>query len=81
MAFYIESKEVSDLLTQYAKREGKTKTAAIRDLLKRELKESSKKSPQERLQNVLTFVKNTPTEKSPIGHSDIHSLYEYLDAH
>jgi hypothetical protein len=80
MATYIEDEEVGALLEKYAKREGKTKTGALRDLLRRELKVVSKSSPETRYRDALAYVMHTPTEKNPIQQSDFDSLYEYLDA-
>jgi hypothetical protein len=80
MATYIEDEEVSTLLEKYAKREGKSKTGALRDLLRRELKVTSKSSPETRYRDLLDYVMHTPTEKNPIHQSDVDSLYEYLDA-
>ena len=80
MATYIEDEEVSELIGKYAKREGKTKTGALRDLLRRELNVRPKKSPETRFQDALSFVASHPTERTLIKESDINSLYEYLDA-
>lgn len=81
MATYIEDGEVSKLISEYAKREGKTKTGALRDLLHRELKILPKKLPEARFQDALAFVTSHPTETTPVKESDINLLYEYLDAH
>ena len=81
MATYIEDEEVSELIRKYAKREGKTKTGALRDLLRRELNVRPKKSPEARFQDALAFVTSHPTETTPVKESDINLLYEYLDAH
>ncbi|MBV9676425.1 MAG: type II toxin-antitoxin system VapB family antitoxin, partial [Acidobacteriaceae bacterium] len=66
MATYIEDEEVSELIRKYAKREGKTKTGALRDLLRRELNVRPKKSPEARFQDALAFVASHPTERTPI---------------
>ncbi len=81
MATFIEDDETSKLIETYATSQGKTKTGALRDLLRRELKSAAtSSSDNDRLQKLLAFVTSNPAEKSPISPNDIDSVYEYLDA-
>ncbi len=81
MATYIEDEETSKLIEAYAVAQGKTKTGALRDLLRRELDSltRSKWSEEDRFQNLIAFVETSPTERSAILQADIDSLYEYLN--
>lgn len=81
MPVYIESAEVSHLIEAYAKRQGKNKMDALLDLLRRELGIAPAKSSKARYRDILNFVQNSPTERSPIPHSAFDSLDDYLEAH
>ena len=80
MPTYIEDEETSKLLEDYAKAQGKTKTSALRDLLRLELKRLKGPSAESRYQAALAYVLSTPTHV-PVAQADIDSLYDYLDAH
>lgn len=79
MATYFEDAEVGELIERYAKQEGKTKTGALRDLLRRELSVRPGKTPEQRLKSIVSFVNSEATEKAPIRKSDVDALYGYLD--
>jgi hypothetical protein len=80
MATYVEDEETSKLIEQYAAKQGKTKTGALRDLLRRELNIPAQKSADQRMKELLAYVSSHSTEQSPIAQNDIESVYGYLDA-
>ena len=81
MATYIEDDETSRLIEEYAAAQSKTKTGALRDLLRRELKAlNAANSAEERYANLIAFVSSQPTEEHPVSEQDIDSLYTYLDS-
>jgi hypothetical protein len=80
MATYIEDEETSELIEKLAKREGTNKTKALRELLRRELREPADKSAEDRFQDALAFVNNFPSERSLVKQADVDELYRHLDA-
>lgn len=79
MATYIEDEETSNLIDEYATFQKTTKTGALRELLRRELKHLRGPAPEERYQAALAYVLSAPTNGA-IRNEEFESLYEYLDA-
>ena len=79
MTTYIQDEETDRLLEEYALAQNKTKTEALRDLLRREVNKKNQTSGNGLYQDILAYVKSAPT-KGQIKQADIDKLYEYLDA-
>ena len=61
MPVYIEDEETSDLINRYAELRHTTKTGALRDLLRREIKAFERKaSAEERYKKLMTWLGPAP---------------------
>jgi hypothetical protein len=74
MAVYIEDEETCNLISKYAELRHTSKTGALRDLLRREIKALERKaSTEERYKKVMSWlgsVPETPPEPIPKGYYD-----------
>ena len=81
MPFYIQDEETTKLLETYAKLTGKTKTGALRDLLREQVRQLDRRSSaEERYKRIMDFLKdNTVTGGLPNTKETYDSLYDYID--
>ncbi len=81
MATYIADQETCNLIERYAERVGKNKTAALRDLLQRELAEDDwAAGGPERLKSAMEIIRRHPKRDiKPIPKKVFDDLYTYLD--
>lgn len=81
MATYIADPETCNLIERYAERTGKNKTAALRDLLQRELAgDDWAAHGPERLKSAMEIVKRNPKRHiKSIPKKAFDDLYSYLD--
>jgi hypothetical protein len=81
MATYIADQETCDLIQRYAERVHKNKTAALRDLLQRELADDDWAARgEQRLKSAMAIVRrNRKRHSEPIPKKVFDDLYSYLD--
>jgi hypothetical protein len=81
MPIYIQDEETTTLLETYAKLTGKTKTGALRDLLREQVRQLDRSSTaQERYKRIMDFVASLPDRKGPpITKETYDALYDYID--
>lgn len=80
MATYIADQETCNLIDRYAERMGKNKTAALRDLLQRELADDdwAARGPA-RLKSAMEIIQGKPKRHvKPIPKKAFDDLYSYL---
>jgi len=81
VATYIADEETCNLIERYAERVGKNKTAALRELLQRELAERDwKAGGNQRYESAMEIIRRRP-KRSPevLPRRVFDELYSYLD--
>lgn len=81
MATYIADKETCHLIERYAERAHKNKTAALRDLLQRELagQDWTARGP-ERFKSAMEIIRRSQKRRArPIPKKAFDDLYSYLE--
>ncbi|MBV9265738.1 MAG: type II toxin-antitoxin system VapB family antitoxin [Acidobacteriaceae bacterium] len=82
MAVYISDEETCKLIAEYAKLEGKTKTAALRDLLREGVKDAKwRAGAPERLAQALKWLeeRRPARPRKPLPKKVFDDLYSYID--
>ena len=82
MAVYISDEETCKLIAEYAKLEGKTKTAALRDLLREGVKDAKwRAGAPERLAKAMEWLgpRIAKGPKRPLPKKVFDDMYRYLD--